>query len=306
MFEEPSPCTDVPRAEGTLRTTLDPSRAPTAGWTITLRIVRANGVLQADGEITDATRAPVAHRIFTQAKDECASLARAVGVWASIVLDTELDRVRDAPPPPPPPPALAPANVDTSDTSLDRGSEAQRAKDDRTIEVGATTFLLGGMGTTAMVGPSIFTMLQLGEAVFMRPAISYGRTVRGIDDAPAIGASWAAARLDFCGRIVGAYLDSRALQLDVCSGAEFGFVHVEGPLTDPYAGGPLTFSTNVPTIDVGPSLGLSGDLNSFLDLELRGFGFVNLDPQSYAYDGISVKPALLGGRVEVALAWKIR
>jgi hypothetical protein len=299
VFEEPSPCPDVPRAEGTLRRTLDPSRAPTAGWTITLRIIRANGALQADGEITDATHAPVAHRIFTHVKDECASLARAVGVWASIVLDTELDRVRDEPPPSPPRATPAPAVVDASDTPLDRADETRYEKDDRTLELGGTAFLLGGMGTTAVAGVSLYTMVQIGGTVFMRPALSYGSAVRGVDGPSGVGATWGGARFDFCTRLVGAHLDSRALRVDACFGAEVGFVHVDaGPYDGIYMSTP---EFTVPTLDLAPSMALSGDLNSFLSVELRGFGFVNTLPGHLA-----VQPALLGGRVELALAWQFR
>jgi hypothetical protein len=299
----------VPRTEGTLRRTLDPSRAPTAGWTVTLRVVRLNGALQAEGEITDPTRAPVAHRIFTEATTECASLARAVGVWASIVLDTELDRAQAASPPlpqPPPPPALAPhppTVVGVAEKSPDRDTDPSRVAETHEVDLGATTYLMGGMGTSAMVGVSVFPMIQANDMLFMRPALSYGRAVRGADGTTDVPASWAAARFDVCGRIIGAYLDSRALQLDLCLGPEVGFVHVNVPST---AGVMSTFSADLPTIDLGPSIALRGDLNTFLSLEMRGYGFVNAARQSIVAQGVFVQPSVFGGRVEVAFAWKIR
>ncbi len=211
-----------------------------------------------------------------------------------------------ATPPAAPTPASGPppaAVVNAADTSPDRDNEPSRKADAHEIDLGATAFLLGGMGTSAMVGPSIFTMIQANEMLFVRPAISYGRAVRGADGATDVPASWAAVRFDMCGRLVGAYLDSRALQLDICGGPEVGFVHVNVPVM---FGGLSSFSTSVPTVDFGPSMALSGDLNSFLSLEVRGFGFANVDPQSISTGGITVHPAVFGGRVEVAFAWKIR
>jgi hypothetical protein len=268
---------------------------------VTLRIARVDGALRADGEIDDENRAPVARRIFTQPGPECASLARAVGVWASIVLDTELDRVHDAPAPRPPPPPPPPAAVDTSDPSQDRGRVA-RSRDTRGIDIGAATFLMGGTGTSVMMGPSIFSMIQLGEMTYVRPAISYGRAIRGIDGGADIDAWWGAGRFDFCVRVVGAYFDVRTLQLDMCGGAEIGFVHIEDPMS--YESAPASHALS--TIDVGPSIALNGAINSFLSLEIRGFGFVNLSRDTYIDLPIYVHPGLFGGRGEVAISWKLQ
>jgi hypothetical protein len=272
---------------------------------VTLRIVRVDGGLRADGEIDDDARAPVARRIFTQPGAECASLARAVGVWASIVLDTELDRA-SAPPSSPssPPPARPPspaASTDLTDPSEDRGPPA-RNHDARGIDIGASTFLMGGTGTSLMMGPSVFSMIQVGESTYVRPAISYGRTIRGIDDGTDIDASWGAGRFDFCVRVVGAYFDVRTLQLDMCGGAEIGFVHVE----DPMSVASSAASRTLPMIDLGPSVALNGAINSFLSLEIRGFGFVNLSRDTYTDPPIYVQPGLFGGRGEVAISWKLQ
>ena len=97
VIQQPAQCTDAGRADDVLRRTLAPARAPSGAWTVTLRVTPApGGALRGEGEVTDAAGAPVAHRDFIDAAPDCAPLARAVGVWASLVLDQELARVRSA------------------------------------------------------------------------------------------------------------------------------------------------------------------------------------------------------------------
>jgi hypothetical protein len=53
--------------------------------------------LRAQGEITDGDGVSVAHRSIAGAAPDCGGLARAVGIWASLVLDAELRKARSTP-----------------------------------------------------------------------------------------------------------------------------------------------------------------------------------------------------------------
>ena len=93
VFESPAACRESDHAESLLRRTLAPARAPGHGWVVTLRVERSTGKsLRAEGEISDGSGAPVAHRTLGAATGDCGGLARAVGVWASLVLDEEVRR----------------------------------------------------------------------------------------------------------------------------------------------------------------------------------------------------------------------
>src|SRR5215467_4408302 len=92
VFEAPAPCGDASRAEALLRKALAPAKAPGA-WTVSMRVEQGDGrALRAEGEIADENGAPVAHRALMETTTECSGLARAVGVWASLVLDAEVQR----------------------------------------------------------------------------------------------------------------------------------------------------------------------------------------------------------------------
>src|SRR5580704_17633744 len=87
VFEQPAPCADAARAEEALRDALAPSNAPGHAWKVRKRITRGKGELRGTGEISYAAGAPVAHRSIDRPGNECSGLGRAIGVWASLVLD---------------------------------------------------------------------------------------------------------------------------------------------------------------------------------------------------------------------------
>ncbi len=90
VFEAPAACRDGEGAGQALRTGLAGARAPSSGWTLTLRVDAAGTHLRATSELSDASGAPVAHRELSEATSDCSGLARAVGVWAGLVLDAEI------------------------------------------------------------------------------------------------------------------------------------------------------------------------------------------------------------------------
>jgi len=71
VFEQPAPCGDAARAEELLRRALAPSVAPHGGWTVTMRVHREGGSLHAEGELTDESEAPVAHRVLAKDTRDC-------------------------------------------------------------------------------------------------------------------------------------------------------------------------------------------------------------------------------------------
>ena len=102
VFESPAQCREGDHAEELLRRALSPARAPGPGWSVAMRVehVETSGTkgLRARGDITDGDGVSVARRsVEGLAAGDCGGLARAVGVWASLVLDAELRKARGAP-----------------------------------------------------------------------------------------------------------------------------------------------------------------------------------------------------------------
>jgi len=185
VVEQPAPCLDAGRAEDALKRALTPSRAPNGKWTVTLRVEKAPGsTLRGEGEITDQAGTIVAQRTIDTGSTECTSLARAVGVWASLVLDDEVQRAvatSAASPPKPQPPAPPPAaNVvgwhgatQRADRSSNPDAELflSHSEEQRTFEIGIATHLLAGTGVGAIAGASVFTVSEVGDGWFLRPSL---------------------------------------------------------------------------------------------------------------------------------------
>jgi hypothetical protein len=96
VFESPAPCRERDHGEELLRRALSAARAPAAGWSVAMRVEPAGGGLRAAGAITDGDGVAVARRNIEGTTGDCGGLARAVGVWATLVLDTELRKARGA------------------------------------------------------------------------------------------------------------------------------------------------------------------------------------------------------------------
>jgi len=299
VLEQPAPCSDSSKADETLRRALAPSLAPRHAWTVTVRFERSGSQLTAEGEISDEMDAPVAHRAMKQQSTDCSALSRAVGVWASLVLDAEVEKATAAqvpvalPPKPsavaaPPPDQLWPAPAPQEKPQPESRLLLSHPEGERTIEVGATTFLMGGAGPGVMAGPSLFSVFEVGRGWFLRPTVALARTLQDIT--PSTDATWAATRFDACGRLPGFYLEHKGIQLDMCAGAEVGFLTGGGSWTLPF-------------LAVGPSVGLRGELAGDLSAMVRAVAEVNLLRESTNY---GVDPSLFVGRAEVGLSWGIR
>lgn len=279
---------------------------------MTMRVVKDGPSLRAEGEITDESEAPVAHRALAKDTRDCSALARAVGVWASLVLDQELARAQENaakpesavravpealwPAPAPPPEKPAP----------DAGLFLKNPEDKRTFELGAGTWLMGGTGSGVVAGPSIFAVIETGNAWFLRPQIAIGRTVTELQASSDVYATWGAMRFDACKRVPGNYLEHRGIQLDLCGGSDVGFLHFDNASDEPGAVDTAASGRNLPFFALGPSIGLRGELGSDLSVILRGVAEVNLLREKFVDAHSNVEPSLFVGRAEVGVSWRLR
>lgn len=314
VVEQPAPCADVTKAEELLQRALAPALAPRGAWSVVARFSRKGGSLTVEGQITDEFDAPIAHRVLTAPGNGCASLARAIGVWASLVLDAEVERAARAPPPPPsgpPAPALLPPLEDTlSEEKPARGASLLlvHGASERTLELGLSMFLMGGTGSGMIVGPTVFGVIEAGQGWFLRPGVFVGQTLDGVDASNNVRASLFEVRFDACGRIAGFYIERHGIQLDVCGGLEGGFTHVDVSATSDVP----PASDDLPLLAIGPSLNLRGELGNGLAFMIRGVIDVNVIRESLKVSGtaagtdVAVTPSVLLGRAEVGLSWQLR
>lgn len=320
VLEQPALCADAASADNLLRRTLAPARAPQSGWTVWMRVSRGETATKGDGEITDASGAPVAHRNFKDASASCAALARAIGVWATLVLDAEVERAKLAAPSADPnagPPRgqidllaapLWPAPVVNQPPRPEQFTFLEHPDDKRSIEVGFSAILMGGTGTGALAGPSMFTVIEIGRGVFLRPALAVARTLESLKPTGDVYGTLGIARFDACLRLPGLYLDRRGMQLDACGGADIGFLHFDAQSAAPDAQAATVDARTIPFLAMGPSLGLRGELGNDLSVEIRGVAGLNLIRETFQDQaaGSHVDPPLLGGRAETGLSWRWR
>jgi hypothetical protein len=323
VLERPAPCNDATQAEELLKRTLAPALAPRASWAVVARFSRKGSLLAVEAEITDEADSPVAHRVLTDASLECSSLARAVGVWASLVLDSEVERAaRLAPPPTPPAPAASaeppPATSAAADKSSRGGSVLlDNPEDGRTVEFGVTMAVMGGLGSGVMAGPTLYSSIEVGRGFFLRPALLIERGLQGTSAEADIG-TVVATRFDACGRVSGFHI--KVIQLEICGGGEIGFMHIDAP-SEPSSATVFASSTTLPFLAFGPSMSLRGELGGGLALVLRGVADLNALSEQFT-DNVSCSgdtTACIGGklgfpissspflaRAELGLSWQMR
>ncbi len=315
VFESPARCADGRRAEELLREGLAHARAPGRAWVVAMRIdSTAPGVLRADGLITDDQGTAVGHRVVIGKAGDCRGLARAIGVWASLVLEGEISR----PPRLPVPVAASESSgaptpeereerpegsASPADAKPKRDGAAgapetpaawvppppgekppSRREEGRSLEVGAGGFFMSGMtgvGGGFLVGATPFLVIEVARGVFLRPAIAVGRSL----GAAPTTIDLAAVRLDACARVAGLYTNLHGMQLDICGGADGGMLNAGGRI--------------VPYGALGPSLGLRGELGSDLAVLLRGIVNVNV-----VHDNLLDTPGW-AGRAELAVTWML-
>jgi hypothetical protein len=273
----------------------------------------ADHALHAQAKITDELGILVADRALSVPAGDCRGLARAVGVWASLVLEQELARSRSAV-----------ASSAAAQTASSRESETSASaaawresqsgtlwpapaplekpppegdwylhhehEDSRTLEIGVSGFLMSGAGAGAMAGASPFAIIEAGHGVFLRPAFYVGQTLTALNSPPVLDALWMAGRFDTCLRLPGLYTQNKGMQLDLCGGADFGFVDDS------------TDDEIIPFVSVGPSLDLRGELGSSLSASIRGVTGINATSGTIG----PVYQPLWSGRLELAFSWKVK
>jgi hypothetical protein len=321
VVEQPAPCSDIARAEEALKRALSPARAPNGKWTVSLRVERAPGkTLRGEAEITDQEGTSVAARTIDTGSTECTSLARGVGVWASLVLDDEVRRAAAESPPPAPAPT-PPPETSASPTMGWHGAAhgdhpsspdaelflAHPQDQERTFEIGVATHLITGTGVGGIAGASIFFVSEVGDGWFLRPSLGFGRTTTELAPSSDVYATLGAGRFDACKRLPGNYLEKRGMQLDMCGGADLGFMHFDAPTAGAGLTTPVGQARTTPFFAVGPSLALRGEMGSDLAVTIRGVAELNLIRESFIDGaGTSVDPSLIIGRAEVGLSWRLR
>jgi hypothetical protein len=153
---------------------------------------------------------------------------------------------------------------------------------ERTLEIGASGFLMSGAHGGAVTGTSPYVVAEAAHGIFLRPSLAFGRTI----GTPAAGDSrgtWLDSRLDTCLRVPGLYSTGAGLQLDLCAGGDLGVT------VDDAAG-------SFPFVALGPSLDIRGELGKSLAVTLRGVFGVNLLSSA----------DLWSGRIELAMSWGLR
>ncbi len=232
----------------------------------------------------------MAHRELTETGSECRGLARAVGVWASLVLDAARERAGapvatdETAQPPPSPVASAevprlppwPADASPPDKPGEPDRPAPRAEDGARLELGVGAFLMTGTGGEPVAGPTPFVFFELAPGVLLRPSMGVGQSL-----------GW--LRVDTCLRIQGRYSNRHGLQLDMCGGADLVVYYTWAARPDA----------------IGPSVDLRGELGGDLAVALRAVVGLNAAARQSVTDG-NIDSSPWSGRVELALSWRLR
>lgn len=316
VVESRASCASAERAEELLHDALAAARAPGHAWTVSMRVQpTAEHALHADGKIFDELGFLVADRTLSVPAGDCRGLARAVGVWASLVLEQELARSRSAvasnaalqvssggAPGVTGVTAAAWRESQSTDVLWPAPAPFQKPPpegewylhhehdDARTVEIGVAGFLMSGAGAGAMAGASPYAIFEAGRGVFLRPALFLGQSLTAINSPPVLDAVWVAGRFDTCLRLPGLYKQDQGIQLDLCGGADFGVLDDN------------TDDALLPFVSVGPSLDLRGELGSSLSASIRGVTGINLTSETVG----PVYQPLWSGRLELAFSWKVK
>jgi hypothetical protein len=310
VFEAPAQCRDGDAAGQALRAGLSAARAPTSGWTLTLHVEPGAGRLRATSDLADGSGAAIAHRELSEVTSECSGLARAMGVWAGLVLEAEVEKARALTSEPVPSIAAAtvdPSSSETVSTGWPPPAETVPAtpehdwylhhEDTRSLELGAGVFIMSGAGGGALAGPVIFGVIESGHGIYLRPSLAFGQTLTSIPPSDVKSTTWGAGRFDGCLRLPGLYSQHHGMQLDVCAGADMGMTHIQASNN----------STDMPYLTVGPSVDLRGELGGRLSAVLRAVAGVDVLRESFVdNNGATEQPPLVSARLELAFSWDVR
>jgi hypothetical protein len=305
VVETTSACPDRARAQAALADALASARAPKRGgqantWMVRLGVEDAEKKKRATARIIDDRGTTIAERTVDD-RAACTPLARALGAWASLVLDDELSRARDAaeaasPPAPAPDEKPIPVTLDKSDWRPPQDPDYVPPKTAKpwTLEMGLTGFLRDGLtGSTGFAGGSAFLAIEVSPGWFVRPAFFLGASTTFVraddrtgDRAPA---TYVGGRGDFCRRIPGNYIERRGLELDLCLGYDLGGV------TSRNEGGARS--------SIGPAAAFRGEIGSNANLELRLVSGYTLFREALRTE----EPVpVVFAQAEVGVSWRFR
>lgn len=313
LIEAKSVCPDRARAQAALADALASARAPRRGpngksWSVAVDVAGDAKTKTATARIVDDRGTLVAERTVTD-RTACTPLARAIGAWASLVLDDELARAGDAAEGPPPGPAhdaraekpLAPVQLDRSDWRTPDDDPdyiaPQRAKP-WTLEIGLMGYVRDGLASSSgFAGGSAFAAIELSPGWFVRPALFVGTsTVQvEVDTGHRAAFTHVGMRGDFCRRIPGNYIERRGLELDLCLGGDLS--GVKG------ANKTGTGEIGAARASVGPSAAFRGEIGTNANLELRVVSGYNLSRAPMAAE--SEVPTIFA-QAEVGVSWRFR
>jgi hypothetical protein len=307
VFQVPAECRDGERAEAALRAGLANARAPSSGWTLSLRVERADRAspLRAAADLNDASGVRVAHREVSEPTAECSGLTRAIGVWAGLVLDSEVQKASALTSEPVPSIAAAAPSAQTTGWPAPATPEPATPEHDwylhhdrddgRSLEFGAGVFLMSGSGGGALAGPVAFAVIESGHGVFLRPSLAFGQTLTSIPPSDVHSATWGAGRFDACLRLPGLYSAHHGMQLDLCGGLDGGVTHIDS-----------LSATNLPYVAVGPSIDLRGELGGRLSAVLRVVATMDVWRGSYVdLNGATEQTPLAVARLELGFSWDV-
>jgi hypothetical protein len=341
VFESPDQCRDSDRAEELLRRTLTPALAPAHGWVVTMRIDRVGTRgLRAEGEITDSAGGPVAHRSISGSSSggDCGGLARAVGVWAQLVLDAELRRANAAAMAKPEKTGGLGTGVGYGEalaTSAGPGPSAGTGSPAGTTPspavAGAETpgawpapapdekpspehdwYLHHDEARTLELGAGVFLMTGTGGGALAGPtAFAVVEAGHGVFLRPALAFGQSLTSLPPSDIKNSTWAAAR---FDACLRLPGLYTRHHGMQLDLCGGTDLGFTnvesssqTTLPYLGVGPSIDLRGELASSLSAVLRLVAGVNLIRQSFAdLSGSSEQVPVATGRLELAFSWDLR
>lgn len=316
VIEAAASCSDAGSATQALKRAIAPARAPNGGWRLYVAFRRKGGTVEATGEVRDAAGDLRSSRALVAPGTECVALSQAMGVWAVLVLDSEIEKEATppaapaaAPAPQPAMPAPWPAPSAPQPSKADGGVFLEHPEGSRSLEVGGGGFLLGGLGSGAVAGPTIFGVVEVGRGWFLRPMLGLGRSLTRIGATPDVYATVGLTHLDACGRIPGNYLERRGIQLDLCGGADLGFQRIDAPSLPGSTANttPGLSGRTVPLFGAGPAIALRGELGSDLSVDLRGYAGLNVVREPFFDgEGTEVRPTWVTGRGEVGLTWRLR
>ncbi len=276
VLDDHAYCSDADAARAALNEALLAVRVPARGsqegahWTVLVTFAAAAPRAAAvDAAILDDEGGVVARRTLTDRSERaCVPLARAVGAWASLVLDASVTRVEDGEGHPTPASfVVARAPELAMRDAADAPAPAQAAR--RSVELGTMVYVRSGlvrMGVVAGVSP--FVSVALTPRWVLRPALLFGRAAGPDESATDQGGGprhHVGVRADVCRRMPGNYTERRGIEADVCAGVE---------------GGVVTGSAEAPDrpgrLGIGPSANLRGELGGGVALEIRGLVGINV------------------------------